>query len=504
MTKIKYTAFTLVEMIVVVAVIAITISISFPFISDYAASQQFHRTVDSVINLLRTSQTNSQIQKNGATWGLCMRDGVVLSYAFDCDNQITGGDYEVPSLVTVTGLDDIKFSQIEGIPDRSTIITISTGKLNYYINIDEVGGFTQVPENELYPSTLTITTNLIPANPSVEMTYNFSLGNDYSESLTLNDQESGEFTNLEPGNYLMEIEDNPLYYSYVNCSDGFNFAGNAFVYPISSGENITCNFVHTLIEQSGEIEACIFNDKNENSVRDAGEEYFNDWEVKIDTGEWQSTGVTGCRTFQGLTLGNHTVYENLKDDYFNTTPTSIVANITEVGQTVKVEFGSKRDYLLVDIDAIICARESDLPNWGTGGPDITASSVDNFLNTHPSCHREGGWYFQWGYSDAANTGDNYIGEITNGLWRTIGPTDSVGSARVEVNDLRGTPYLWMRAVLKPNYYLFTYSTSGYKNTNNVTGEFYCHKDVMNYDNYDMINPVVKNQTYHCIFMNALK
>ena len=49
-------------------------------------------------------------------------------------------------------------------------------------------------------------------------------------------------------------------------------------------------------------------------------------------------------------------------------------------------------------DKIVCANESDLPNWGTGGPDITSNTASEFLANHPTCHLEPNWYFQWSAS----------------------------------------------------------------------------------------------------------
>ena len=40
---------------------------------------------------------------------------------------------------------------------------------------------------------------------------------------------------------------------------------------------------------------------------------------------------------------------------------------------------------------IVCNSESDLPNWSAGSTNISAGVIENFVNSHPNCHRESGW-----------------------------------------------------------------------------------------------------------------
>ena len=43
---------------------------------------------------------------------------------------------------------------------------------------------------------------------------------------------------------------------------------------------------------------------------------------------------------------------------------------------------------------VVCASESALPNWGAGGPDITAATAADFVSARPGCHLQDG-KFQW-------------------------------------------------------------------------------------------------------------
>jgi len=147
---------------------------------------------------------------------------------------------------------------------------------------------------------------------------------------------------------------------------------------------------------------------------------------------------------------------------------------------------------------IVCDREEDLPNWGqNGGPDITATTASAWLENHPGCQLTEGWNFQWSLDGAGNPGDNV--ETAGTGWNALGTTDSNGSVSANIYK-PDTTRLWMRESLKPNYLPFTYGSGG--NENNISAEFYCGSDVLNYDNWEWID-TRPGETYHCVAWNVL-
>ena len=144
---------------------------------------------------------------------------------------------------------------------------------------------------------------------------------------------------------------------------------------------------------------------------------------------------------------------------------------------------------------IICDSESDLPNWGGGGEVIDASTAQDYVSSHSGvCHFESGWDFQWAF-DASNPGDNI--EQAGSPWAEFGPTNSSGETSVVINNAESGK-IKLREELKSGYILFS-GVGG----SNVTAEFYCDGDVLNYDNYDFINdPIVDGSTYYCVAFNV--
>ena len=157
------------------------------------------------------------------------------------------------------------------------------------------------------------------------------------------------------------------------------------------------------------------------------------------------------------------------------------------------------EYVNIYAHKIVCENEIDLPNWGDGGPHITATTAEYFVNNNQSCHLASGWDFEWAQSGVSNPGDNIIGPAGSG-WTTFGPTDSNGLTSISIDNVSGDR-LWLREVMQEGYFPFSGDTTAPRD--NVSAEMYCHQDVLNYDNYDyVLNPQL-GQNYYCVAFNVL-
>ncbi|HVY36198.1 MAG TPA: peptidoglycan-binding domain-containing protein [Candidatus Paceibacterota bacterium] len=146
----------------------------------------------------------------------------------------------------------------------------------------------------------------------------------------------------------------------------------------------------------------------------------------------------------------------------------------------------------VDATKVICDDESDLPNWGSGGPDVTATTASDWVaQSDGHCRLADDWNFEWAPSDAGNPGDNAIGDAGS-PWTEFSmsspATVPAGAA------------LWVREEPQDGYIPFSGSVSS--PYDDVSAEFYCDSDVLNYDNYDRIDSVQAGQTYNCVGFNV--
>lgn len=145
---------------------------------------------------------------------------------------------------------------------------------------------------------------------------------------------------------------------------------------------------------------------------------------------------------------------------------------------------------------IVCENEADLPNWGAGGPDITATTASDFLASHPTCHLEDGWIFEWANAGTANPGDN-TGAGGAG-WTPFPATDASGVATVSIDNWTGDR-IWVREQWSNDYIPFKGTV-----VDANSAELYCSKDVLNYDNYDFVQNPERGATYHCVAWNVPK
>jgi len=212
--------------------------------------------------------------------------------------------------------------------------------------------------------------------------------------------------------------------------------------------------------------------------------------------------TTTSGTVDTSTLGSYILTYSVTDSGGLTDSTTRTVNVVPVPVNEFNIIASK----------ITCENESDLPNWGVGGPDISSSTVSDFLAAHPSsCWLEEGRSFQWGYKDAAGVtdpGGHFIGEATKtgnafNEWKTFGPTDVNGQAKVNIDDVKDKS-IWVREVLTENDSVFFSEPPVINNENkdDFSAEMYCHNDVLNYDNFDFVLNPEPEHTYYCVAFNV--
>lgn len=184
---------------------------------------------------------------------------------------------------------------------------------------------------------------------------------------------------------------------------------------------------------------------------------------------------------------------------------------------------------------VVCKNESDLPNWGMGGNGspafIDQKTAKKYVeNSNGNCELGVNWSFQYGFhKNEENAGVHklmgyHIGkadgtpsncEYQCGPNTNTGPdyndwknfettTQSDGTpAKVVIDYSDEVPGIWVRENLQTGFIPFTYPPQENKE-DNVTAETYCHYDIENYDNYDLIYNPEANKTYFCVSFNVPK
>ena len=118
---------TVIELILIIALIAIVGTAATPFLSNFILRNNYETTVDKVLSSLRKAQGYSMSGRNQSLWGVCLAAGnKIRLYRGSCATPAFSEDFDVPGSVAVSGLSDTTFSTLRGEPSGTLTITIST------------------------------------------------------------------------------------------------------------------------------------------------------------------------------------------------------------------------------------------------------------------------------------------------------------------------------------------------------------------------------------------
>lgn len=226
------------------------------------------------------------------------------------------------------------------------------------------------------------------------------------------------------------------------------------------------------------------------------------WTVDLDNAfAVTPLGNIGTSKITGMTMLSDVYYatNDTDDKVYSFTHATVTA--VEVGD-FGFNFGSgdaascnippeEPELATISATKIVCENEKDLPNWGSGNvmPMITSNTASRFLSLpgKESCSLER-WNFEWSEDGVGNPGDN-VDEGGTG-WNVFS---------YEVSIPIGNK-IWVREQMDDDYIPFT----GANTTEDVSAEFYCSNDVLNYDNWEFIDPVEADETYYCVGFNTPK
>jgi len=170
------------------------------------------------------------------------------------------------------------------------------------------------------------------------------------------------------------------------------------------------------------------------------------------------------------------------------------------------------DEITINAYKIVCESEADLPNWGDGGSDITATTAATFVeNSEGDCWFVDGWAFEWSDGDVVDTspGDNLDNTALADFTTTTSASDNNVPSQTPASvtiDISEYDKLWVREKKPAGYLAFSSDTTAPRD--NVSAEFYCSADVINYDNWERIedtsgaHDLTAGTTYNCVAFNV--
>ncbi|MBU1164648.1 prepilin-type N-terminal cleavage/methylation domain-containing protein [Patescibacteria group bacterium] len=140
--------FTLIELIIVVAIIMLLGALSVPFFQSFQVSSGLYTFTDEVSRIVRYAQVSAINGQNNDDWGVYFNESNKeytiykgSNYALRDTNFDLVFEYrEIFSISTDFVNDEIIFSQYQGLPQSSGTITITSVNNNtYQIDISNIG-----------------------------------------------------------------------------------------------------------------------------------------------------------------------------------------------------------------------------------------------------------------------------------------------------------------------------------------------------------------------------
>lgn len=138
----KKTGFTLLEIILVVAMLAISSGIVAPIYYSAKNNDDLINSRDSLISSLRRAQLLSMAVKNDQPWSLKIDDQNIIVFKGD-DFLNRNQDYdELVSLnrnINISGIDEIVFSKLKGRPNVNGDFLLSSNNRQIIISVNQLG-----------------------------------------------------------------------------------------------------------------------------------------------------------------------------------------------------------------------------------------------------------------------------------------------------------------------------------------------------------------------------
>jgi len=131
---------TYVEIVLVVAIIAILGAMSSPFLSRFLLQNDLDITTERAVSSIRKAQNYAMDGKNDETWGVCISGDNIRLFSGTCSTPTFSEDFSIPSSVTITALSETTFSKLRGEPSATMNVTISTDIDSLVVSVNAAGG----------------------------------------------------------------------------------------------------------------------------------------------------------------------------------------------------------------------------------------------------------------------------------------------------------------------------------------------------------------------------
>lgn len=120
--------FTLVEIILVVAIIAITAAATAPVYQSFQSRNDLEVAVNAIPPALRRAQVLAQAPDGDTSWGVRIQSGTIVVFqgaSYAARNTTLDEVTDITSTITPSGLAEVVFTKFTGLPNTTGTITLT-------------------------------------------------------------------------------------------------------------------------------------------------------------------------------------------------------------------------------------------------------------------------------------------------------------------------------------------------------------------------------------------
>lgn len=138
-TSLTKNGFTIIELILVVAIVSILAASTAPFVSRFVLLNNLEVATDKTVSTFRKAQQYAMDNKSDTTWGVCKTGNTLRLYTGTCVTPTFKEDFDL-SDVTTSGFSSITFTNKRGEPSGTVSMTITNGAGSKTVSMNAGGG----------------------------------------------------------------------------------------------------------------------------------------------------------------------------------------------------------------------------------------------------------------------------------------------------------------------------------------------------------------------------
>lgn len=138
----KDNGFGLIELLLVIAIVAVLATATTPFLSTFLVRNNWHVAVDRVVSEISKAQgyaMDGKVVGGSKVWGVCITGNTFRMFNGSCAAPNLWEDYVFPGGVTISGIGEVVFDNLRGEPSSVTLINISSAVGSSTVSINAAG-----------------------------------------------------------------------------------------------------------------------------------------------------------------------------------------------------------------------------------------------------------------------------------------------------------------------------------------------------------------------------